>query len=132
MSQSIRDKYEVIIGIECHVQLATRSKLFCSCDNDSRDAEPNTHICPLCLGLPGTLPVLNKRAVELAIRTSLALNGEIAKRTKFDRKNYFYSDLPKGYQITQFDQPIVGKGKVSFPVGEKMVTIGITRAHLEE
>ena len=107
--QEVMQKYEVVIGIETHVQLATKSKLFCACDNDSRDAEPNTHICPVCLGLPGTLPVLNEEAVRLAIRTGLALNGQIAERTKFDRNNYFYPDLPKGYQITQFDQPIVGK-----------------------
>jgi aspartyl-tRNA(Asn)/glutamyl-tRNA(Gln) amidotransferase subunit B len=131
VNQALRDKYEVVIGIECHVQLATKSKLFCSCDNDSREAEPNTHVCPVCLGLPGTLPVLNKRAVELAIRLGLALNAEIAEGTKFDRKNYFYPDLPKGYQITQFDQPIVGKGIVEFPLGDRTIEVGITRAHLE-
>jgi len=132
MKQALRDRYEVVIGIECHVQLATRTKLFCACDNDSREAEPNTHICPVCLGLPGTLPVLNRRAVELAVRTGLALNGEIATRTKFDRKNYFYPDLPKGYQITQFDRPVVGLGSVEFPLAGRTVTVGITRAHLEE
>ena len=97
MSHESRPKYEVVIGIECHVQLATKSKLFCGCDNDSRDAEPNTHVCEVCFGLPGTLPVLNEAAVKLAIRTGLALNGKIATKTKFDRKNYFYPDLPKGY-----------------------------------
>ena len=132
MNQTLRDSYEVVIGIECHVQLATKTKLFCACDNDSREVEPNTHICPVCLGLPGTLPVLNRRAVELAVRTGLALNGEIAARTKFDRKNYFYPDLPKGYQITQFDRPIVGRGVVEFPLAGRTVTVGITRAHLEE
>ena len=132
MNQALRAKYEVVIGIECHVQLATKTKLFCACDNDSRESEPNTHICPVCLGLPGTLPVLNRRAVELAVRTGLALNGEIATRTKFDRKNYFYPDLPKGYQITQFDRPIVGQGLVEFPLDGRTVSIGITRAHLEE
>jgi aspartyl-tRNA(Asn)/glutamyl-tRNA(Gln) amidotransferase subunit B len=131
MNQALRDKYEVVIGIECHVQLATKTKLFCSCDNDSREAEPNTHICPVCLGMPGTLPVLNKRAVELAIRLGLALNAKIGKRTKFDRKNYFYPDLPKGYQITQFDQPIVGLGQIEFPLDDRIVKVGITRAHLE-
>jgi len=120
------------IGIETHVQLATKSKLFCGCNNDAREAAPNTLVCPVCLGLPGTLPVLNQRAIELAIRAGLALNGEIAKETKFDRKNYFYPDLPKGYQITQMDNPIVGKGKVEFMLDGKSVAVGITRAHLEE
>lgn len=120
------------IGIETHVQLLTKSKLFCSCNNDAREAAPNTLICPVCLGLPGTLPVLNHRAIELAIRAGLALNGDIAAESKFDRKNYFYPDLPKGYQITQFDQPIVGRGKVEFPLDGRIVSVGITRAHLEE
>jgi aspartyl-tRNA(Asn)/glutamyl-tRNA(Gln) amidotransferase subunit B len=134
MNPAIRDKYEVVIGIECHVQLATKSKLFCGCDNDSREAEPNTHVCEVCLGLPGTLPVLNKRAVELALRLGLALGAEYPKNyhTKFDRKNYFYPDLPKGYQITQYDEPVVGRGHVEFPLDGRMVRVGITRAHLEE
>lgn len=131
MDKTLRDKYEVVIGIECHVQLATKTKLFCSCDNDAREADPNTHICPVCMGMPGTLPVLNRRAVELAVRLGLALNAEIGRRTKFDRKNYFYPDLPKGYQITQFDQPIVGLGGIEFPLGDRIVKVGITRAHLE-
>lgn len=128
----IREKYNVDIGIECHVQLKTKSKLFCACGNDAREAEPNTLVCEICLGFPGTLPYLNEQAVWLAIRAGLALNGEIAKITKFDRKNYFYPDLPKGYQITQFDQPIVGKGHVDVPLGESTFTVGITRAHMEE
>jgi len=133
MSPELRAKYEVVIGIECHVQLATKSKLFCGCDNDSRDAEPNTHVCEVCLGLPGTLPVLNKRAVELAIRMGLALNAEYPDNlhTKFDRKNYFYPDLPKGYQITQFDEPVVPGGYVEFPLDGSLKRVGITRAHLE-
>ncbi|HVE80676.1 MAG TPA: Asp-tRNA(Asn)/Glu-tRNA(Gln) amidotransferase subunit GatB [Candidatus Dormibacteraeota bacterium] len=121
-------KYEAVIGIETHVQLATKSKLFCGCDNDSREAEPNVNICPVCAALPGSLPVLNGKAVELAIRAGLALNGEIPKQTKFDRKNYFYPDNPSNYQITQYDEPIVGKGKVELPGGK---TVGVTRAHLE-
>lgn len=135
-------KYEVVIGIETHVQLKTKSKLFCGCDNYAREAAPNTLICPVCMGMPGTLPVLNEEAVNLAIKAGLALNGQIAKHSKFDRKNYFYPDLPKGYQITQFDQPIVGKGHVEFPapdqdqvLGSKrpgLTRVGITRAHLEE
>jgi len=134
MNPAIREKYEVVIGIECHVQLATKTKLFCGCDNDSRDAEPNTHVCQVCLGLPGTLPVLNKRAVELALRMGQVLNATYPDNyhTKFDRKNYFYPDLPKGYQITQFDEPVVGTGWVEFPLDGKTVRIGITRAHLEE
>jgi aspartyl-tRNA(Asn)/glutamyl-tRNA(Gln) amidotransferase subunit B len=140
MNPELRSKYEVVIGIECHVQLATKSKLFCSCDNDSREADPNTHVCPVCLGHPGTLPVLNKRAVELALRLGLALNcdydqyfgdGKRGLHTKFDRKNYFYPDSPKGYQITQFDEPIVTGGYVEFLLDGKTKRVGITRAHLE-
>jgi aspartyl-tRNA(Asn)/glutamyl-tRNA(Gln) amidotransferase subunit B len=137
MNPELRAKYEAVIGIECHVQLKTKSKLFCACDNDSRDADPNTHVCPVCLGLPGTLPVLNKRAVELALQLGLVLNAKYTDNyhTKFDRKNYFYPDSPKGYQITQFDEPIIGPGYVEFPLLEggqpRTVRIGITRAHLE-
>lgn len=126
--------YEIVIGIETHVQLKTKTKLFCGCDNDARDKEPNTVVCQVCLGMPGTLPVLNEQAVKLAIRAGLALNHQFkpGEQTKFDRKNYFYPDLPKGYQITQFDQPIVGKGYVEAPIGDSLVKVGITRAHLEE
>jgi len=133
MNDELREKYEVVIGLETHVQLATRSKLFCSCDNDSRDAEPNTHVCEICFGMPGTLPVLNKRAVELALRLGNALNATYPDKlhTKFDRKNYFYPDSPKGYQITQFDEPIVPNGYVEFPLGDEIKRVGITRAHLE-
>jgi aspartyl-tRNA(Asn)/glutamyl-tRNA(Gln) amidotransferase subunit B len=134
MNPEIRSKYEVVIGIETHVQLATKTKLFCGCDNDSRDSEPNIHVCEVCLGLPGALPVLNKRAVELALRTGLALNASYPNNyhTKFDRKNYFYPDLPKGYQITQFDEPIVPHGYVEFPLDGRVKHVGITRAHLED
>jgi len=130
---SLASQYEVVIGIECHVQLATKSKLFCACDNDSRTAEPNTLICEICTGQPGALPVLNKRAVELALRLGKALNAEYPPNlhTKFDRKNYFYPDLPMGYQITQFDEPIVPNGWVEFPVASNIKRVGITRAHLE-
>jgi aspartyl-tRNA(Asn)/glutamyl-tRNA(Gln) amidotransferase subunit B len=138
MNPELRAKYEVVIGIECHVQLATKSKLFCGCDNDSREAEPNTNVCEVCGGFPGALPVLNRRAVELALRLGLALNAgyEQSFHTKFDRKNYFYPDLPSGYQITQFDEPIVPNGWVEFPVAAEGGTyvvkkVGITRAHLE-
>lgn len=135
MNPELRAKYEAVIGIECHVQLATKSKLFCSCDNDSREAAPNTNVCPVCFGHPGALPVLNKRAVELALQLGLALGADYVKsgglHTKFDRKNYFYPDLPKGYQITQFDEPIVPGGAVEFPFGGDIKRVGITRAHLE-
>ncbi len=127
-------KYETVIGIECHVQLATKSKLFCSCNNDSRDAEPNSNVCPVCLGFPGALPVLNGAAVHLALKAGYALHAydNVAEfHSKFDRKNYFYPDSPKNYQITQFDEPIVGTGYVEFPVDGKVKRVGITRAHLE-
>lgn len=124
--------YTVDIGIECHVQLKTDSKLFCGCSNDARSAEPNTTLCPVCLGMPGTLPVLNKRAVELAIQAGSALNASIASETKFDRKNYFYPDLPKGYQITQYDKPIVEAGMIEVPLDDEVFSVRITRAHMEE
>jgi len=125
-------QYKTTIGIEIHVQLNTKTKMFCSCDNDSRSSEPNTNICPVCLGFPGTLPVINGAAVRSAIKLGLALNAQIATDTKFDRKNYFYPDLPKGYQISQFDQPIVGEGHVELLVDGEWQTIGVERAHLEE
>lgn len=127
-------KYEVVIGIETHVQLATKTKLFCGCNNDAREAEPNSYVCPVCTGMPGALPVLNKRAVELSLQAGHALNAyENATEfhSKFDRKNYFYPDSPMNYQITQFDEPIVGKGYVEFPVDGETKRVGITRAHLE-
>ena len=124
--------YKPTIGVEIHTQLATDTKMFCSCDNDSIEAAPNTHICPVCLAYPGTLPVPNKRAVELAIRLGLGLNAEITRQTKFDRKNYFYPDSPKGYQITQFDQPIVGEGSVEIFVDGAFQKVRIERAHMEE
>lgn len=131
-NKSQSSDYTVDIGIECHIQLKTASKLFCSCSNDSRQEEANTTVCPVCLGFPGTLPVLNKRAVEFAIQAGLALNAEIARYTKFDRKNYFYPDLPKGYQITQYDQPIIGRGEIEVPLENDTFSVGIVRAHMEE
>jgi aspartyl-tRNA(Asn)/glutamyl-tRNA(Gln) amidotransferase subunit B len=129
----IDGKYLPTIGIECHVQLKTKTKLFAAIDNDARDAQPNTLISPLCIGMPGTLPVLNAKAVSLAIRAGLALRAEIASISHFDRKHYFYPDLPKGYQISQYDRPIVGKGSVDVPTNNGgFITVGITRAHLEE
>ncbi len=124
-------KYETIIGLEVHVELKTESKLCCGCSTKF-PAEPNTLTCPVCLGLPGALPVLNKKAIDLSIKTGLALNCGIARKCQFDRKQYFYPDLPKGYQITQFYTPICRKGwlEIDFTTGRRR--IGITRIHLEE
>lgn len=134
ISKDILKAYEPTIGIECHVQLDTVSKLFSGADNDARDAAPNTTVSPICFGLPGTLPVLNERAVELAVRAGLALNAEIAPISSFDRKHYFYPDLPKGYQITQLERPIVGRGEIEVPMpeGGESFRVRITRAHMEE
>lgn len=127
----MKDIYEAVIGLEVHAELKTESKIFCSCPT-AYGKKPNTQICPVCMGLPGTLPVLNARAVEYAVRAGLATGCEIARRTHFDRKNYFYPDLPKAYQISQYDRPLCFGGglNVSVPEGEKR--IGITRIHLEE
>lgn len=124
-------KYETIIGLEVHVELKTDSKIFCGCPT-SFGAPPNTHTCPICLGHPGVLPVLNKRAVEFAMKAAMALNCEIAAETKFDRKNYFYPDNPKAYQISQFDRPIGRNGSIEIEVDGQKKKIGITRLHLEE
>ena len=126
------NKYTPTIGIEIHTQLATKTKMFCACDNHSVDAEPNTNVCPACLALPGTLPVPNKRAFELAIILAHGLNAQVASRCSFDRKNYFYPDSPKGYQITQMDEPIIQKGYVEILVEGEFKKIGIHHAHLEE
>jgi len=124
--------YIPTIGIECHVQLKTKTKLFAAIDNDARDAMPNTLISHICLGMPGALPVLNEKAIYLAIKASFALHTKPQKFSKFDRKHYFYPDLPKGYQITQYEQPIIIGGHVTINVEGKNHIIGITRAHLEE
>lgn len=125
-------EYIPTIGIECHVQLKTKTKLFAGVNNDAREAKPNTLISHICLGMPGALPVLNKKAVDLSIIAAFALNTKPSTFSKFDRKQYFYPDLPKGYQITQFDQPIIVGGYVEIEVDGQKKKIGITRAHLEE
>jgi aspartyl-tRNA(Asn)/glutamyl-tRNA(Gln) amidotransferase subunit B len=123
--------FEAVIGIEIHVQLKTNSKMFCA-DATQFDAADNENTSPVSVGMPGTLPVINKKAVEFAIKTGLALGCEIRKKSVFARKNYFYPDSPKGYQISQYDQPICEHGTITFKVGEQMKTVSITRAHLEE
>jgi len=126
------DGYEMTVGLEIHVQLDTDTKIFCGCKNEF-GAEPNLHTCPICLGLPGTLPVLNEKAVEYIVKAGLALNCEINTFSKFDRKNYFYADLPKAYQISQFDLPFCEDGHVMIQLeDETEMKIGITRIHLEE
>ncbi len=124
--------YEIVIGLEVHSQLLTRSKMFCGCSAAYQDAPPNTVVCPVCMGMPGVLPVINKRAVEYVIRTGLALNCTISRFTKFDRKNYPYPDLMKGYQISQYDLPIAVNGSLTIETDGEEKAIGITRVHLEE
>lgn len=127
-----KDEYTPTIGIETHVQLKTKTKLFAAVGNDAREAAPNTLISHICVGLPGALPVLNEAAIELTAKAAFALNTEPQKFSKFDRKHYFYPDLPKGYQITQYDQPLIVGGHVDIEVDGEKKLINITRAHLEE
>ena len=136
LSPEILDKYQPVIGLEVHVQLLTQSKAFCGCRNEY-GGEPNTHVCPTCLGLPGALPVLNKQAVEFAVLAAKAIGCEIRETSIFSRKNYFYPDSPKGYQISQFDKPIAENGVIfvpGFDDGGNPVEkrIGVTRLHMEE
>ena len=126
------DDFEVVIGLEIHVQLDTATKMFCSCSTDYEDAEPNTHTCPVCLGLPGTLPVVNERAVEYAVRVGKALDCDVRDETRFHRKNYFYPDLPKNFQISQYDAPINQDGRLVVSVEGEDHEVGIRRAHMEE
>jgi aspartyl-tRNA(Asn)/glutamyl-tRNA(Gln) amidotransferase subunit B len=132
LSPQVLAKYEPVIGLEVHVQLLTATKAFCGCQNQF-GSEPNTNVCPVCLGLPGSLPVLNAKAVEFAALASMALNCEVRERSIFARKNYFYPDLPKGYQISQFDKPLAEHGWIEVPTADGLIKrIGITRLHMEE
>jgi aspartyl-tRNA(Asn)/glutamyl-tRNA(Gln) amidotransferase subunit B len=129
-------EFEAVIGLEIHVQISTKTKMFCRCDNDSFDKEANINTCPVCMGFPGQLPVTNKEAVEKGIKAALALNCEIPEYCKFDRKNYFYPDSPKGFQISQFDEPLSENGFVEIEVLEgedlRKMKVGVTRLHLED
>ncbi|MFO7952038.1 MAG: Asp-tRNA(Asn)/Glu-tRNA(Gln) amidotransferase subunit GatB [Bacillota bacterium] len=123
--------YEVVIGLEIHLELQTLSKLFCGCST-AFSREPNTNCCPVCLGLPGSLPVFNKRAIELAVMAALILNSEIQEKSRFDRKNYFYPDLPKAYQVSQYDRPLARGGYLEIETENGVRCIGLERVHLEE
>ena len=125
------DKYEVVLGVEVHVELSTKSKIFCGCSTEF-GGQPNTRVCPICLAMPGTLPVLNKKVLEYAIAAGLAMNCSISKFSRFDRKNYFYPDLPKAYQTSQLYLPICQSGSLEIEVEEKKKSIGILEIHMEE
>jgi aspartyl-tRNA(Asn)/glutamyl-tRNA(Gln) amidotransferase subunit B len=124
--------FEAVIGIECHVQLRTVSKMFCGCSTDFQADLPNSHTCPVCLGMPGALPVINRAAVRHVLATGLAIGARIPDHTRWERKNYFYPDLPKGYQISQYELPLASAGSLAFDTSAGPVRVGITRAHLEE
>jgi aspartyl-tRNA(Asn)/glutamyl-tRNA(Gln) amidotransferase subunit B len=126
------ETFETVIGLEVHAQVLTHSKMYCGCSAEYANAEPNTHVCPVCLGLPGALPVINRAAIESVIMTGLALNCTIPAHCKMDRKNYVYPDLPKGYQVSQYDLPLCVSGWIEFESGGETVHAGITRVHIEE
>jgi len=126
------ERYEAVIGIEIHCQLKTVSKMFCGCSTEIDGAAPNSHCCPVCLGLPGVLPTINKTAVEFVIATGFAIEATIAQTTRWDRKNYFYPDLPKGYQISQYQLPLAANGRLTFDTSDGPFTVCVRRAHLEE
>lgn len=130
-AEDVLAKYETVIGLEVHVQLATNTKIFCSCPT-SFGAPPNTNVCPVCLGLPGALPVLSRQAVDMAIGAALALKCHVNTFSRFARKNYFYPDLPKGYQISQYDQPLAEHGHIDISVDDEKKRIGVTRVHMED
>src|SRR2546428_8609235 len=129
---SIETDYEVVIGLEVHSQLLTKSKMFCSCSTNYANDAPNTHVCPVCMGMPGVLPIINRQAIDYTIMTALALNCTIPEYSKFDRKNYPYPDLMKGYQISQYDIPLSNNGYLTIDHDSQIKRIGITRVHLEE
>ncbi|MGD0121058.1 MAG: Asp-tRNA(Asn)/Glu-tRNA(Gln) amidotransferase subunit GatB [Candidatus Limnocylindrales bacterium] len=132
LAESVATRYEAVIGIEIHCQLKTASKMFCGCSTEIDGAAPNSHCCPVCLGLLGVLPTINKRAVEFVIATGFAIEATVAPTTRWDRKNYFYPDLPKGYQISQYQLPLAANGKLTFDTSEGPFTVCVRRAHLEE
>jgi aspartyl-tRNA(Asn)/glutamyl-tRNA(Gln) amidotransferase subunit B len=123
--------FEIVIGLEVHAELHTNTKIFCNCTTEF-GGDPNTHVCEVCLGMPGVLPVLNRKVVDFAIKAGLALNCEIAEYSKFDRKNYYYPDLSKNFQTSQFDLPIAFNGKLDIHVNGENKRIGVTRLHMEE
>ena len=131
-AQTGLDRYEAVIGIEVHAQLRTASKMFCGCSTAYDGAPPNTVVCPVCLGLPGALPTINRQAVEHVLMTGAAIEATAPAATRWDRKNYFYPDLPKGYQISQYDLPLASRGRLTFDTSDGPFTVTITRAHLEE